>query len=140
MLDWNPNWDTGIPIIDQQHRQLLQALNKVTVFAEHSAPKVEVEQAFLSLVKLVQEHCKTEEALMEAVKYKAIIDHKLEHVFIIKRVRDYYDAYVQFQEKSVLENTVTLIQAHFSSGIEENLIKALKIFRYGANSDSILES
>jgi hemerythrin-like metal-binding protein len=78
-VEWDPAWETGIEIIDSQHRYLLEQLNGLV--AAHSAEDLEYEagRALVLLVEYVDFHFELEEAYMEVTAYPGFAEHKAEH-------------------------------------------------------------
>ena len=63
IFPWNDNFETGISIIDEQHRQLVQLLNELgQSVANHSRP-VELDRVFNRLTSYAEFHFKTEEGI-----------------------------------------------------------------------------
>jgi hemerythrin-like metal-binding protein len=79
MIEWNNGYTLGIPKIDQQHRILLDLINK---FIENQKDPENLHQTRLILTKLVnycKYHFKTEETLIEIFNYGHADNHKKEH-------------------------------------------------------------
>lgn len=60
---WNDNFATHIPIIDQQHQQLVALLNKLASSLVRLTDVVDIEQVFVDLIDYVDYHFKIEEAI-----------------------------------------------------------------------------
>lgn len=79
VLDWDKNLETGNPIIDGQHKDLIQMVNDL-----HQAilDRKSNEVLFATLEKLAlytQEHFRTEEGFMTRHNYPGIDKHKKKH-------------------------------------------------------------
>jgi len=93
VLIWNPEWETGIPLIDQQHRQLLGQFEMLLVAIREGNPGDQIPPLLAFLSDYVETHFSTEEKHMQATRYPGFIDHKVIHddmrVQVAKLVDDY---------------------------------------------------
>lgn len=87
---WTSDLNTGIEVIDSQHRQIVDYINQI-----HDAIDRNDEGLVLIVLDRLTEytisHFTFEENLMELAKYPLFPDHKLIHVNFAKRVRQYHD-------------------------------------------------
>jgi diguanylate cyclase (GGDEF)-like protein/hemerythrin-like metal-binding protein len=65
IFPWNANFDTGIAIIDEQHKKLIDLLNKLAVSLVHG-DDIEYKQIFGDLASYASYHFETEETIWEA--------------------------------------------------------------------------
>lgn len=65
IVPWNPSFDTGIPIIDEQHRQLVDLLNDLAGQYVHGADAQHALRILDALVDYAAYHFETEEALWQ---------------------------------------------------------------------------
>ena len=79
-IEWVENLNTGLDIVDRQHRKFFALVNKLlgTEEKEGSREKTVV-QAFDFLKRYIIAHLGVEETLMDEYKYDAIPDHKAAH-------------------------------------------------------------
>lgn len=76
LLTWNESYSVGVPVLDQQHKGLIEIINRL----ERSGTDSEqVSQAFRDLDRYVNEHFRQEEAMMEAANYPDLAEHRMEH-------------------------------------------------------------
>lgn len=69
-MRWKKEFETGIPIIDSQHKELFSIL---------SFPNMALQSELYKLIRILREHHKTEELLMELYGYTEIEIHKQQH-------------------------------------------------------------
>jgi hemerythrin len=87
-IEWNDNLDTGIEVIDNQHKRIVEYINKLEDTREnHSMEEVGV--VLDELVDYTLSHFAFEESLMEEAEYPFINAHKRVHQLFVKRVSDY---------------------------------------------------
>jgi hemerythrin-like metal-binding protein len=81
---WKPSYDTGIPEIDYDHRQLVGLVNELYEAMTQQHGYEIVNQTLDRLQEYARRHFVTEESFMRAGKYPQIADHEGEH----QRFRD----------------------------------------------------
>lgn len=87
-LVWLPEWETGHAVLDDQHRELVQAFNDL-VAAAHSHPgKDPPVKALDRLVSLAITHFATEESLMTQTGYAGAKEHQAVHALLTRQARD----------------------------------------------------
>jgi hemerythrin-like metal-binding protein/PAS domain S-box-containing protein/putative nucleotidyltransferase with HDIG domain len=65
VFPWNQNFVTGIDIIDQQHRKLVDMLNVLALSLGNESSSVEIESLIGELYRYAEYHFQTEEAVWE---------------------------------------------------------------------------
>ncbi len=91
-LTWRNDLNTGIEVIDTQHRRIVEMINQLheTQGQDRAAVGVVIE----ALVEYTVSHFAFEESLMEDAGYQFSRAHKRIHDLFIKRVSDYRARYV----------------------------------------------
>jgi hemerythrin len=88
LMTWNSKLDVGVAGIDQQHRKLVDILNRLND-AMHTGHGTDVLGAVLDdLVKYTANHFAFEEDLMRKHGYPAYPAHKKEHDDLVKTAVD----------------------------------------------------
>lgn len=82
-IEWNDELKTGIPIIDEQHQELIVMLNRVGRF---KCGKECFLDALAELKDYVNTHFKTEEDYMISINYPKYNEHKSCHDKFIKNL------------------------------------------------------
>lgn len=95
-IEWNDNLKTGIPIIDEQHQELIVMLNR---FGRFRCGKECFDEAFAELEDFANIHFKTEEDLMVTLNYPKYEEHKTYHDEFIKTVK-------KFKEKIISNENI----------------------------------
>lgn len=87
-IDWSPIYETGVRLVDDEHRQLVAILNEFhTAHVKNLGPVL----AFTTLNKLVryaEKHFSDEEGLMAKHHYPSATKHRLEHEKLLAQVFD----------------------------------------------------
>lgn len=89
-LIWTPDLDTGIEMIDEQHKQLVEYINQVYE-ANQSGDREQVGETILQLIEYTVKHFTEEEALMEAAGYPLLKPHKMVHQRFVDKVAQMHD-------------------------------------------------
>lgn len=88
ILPWNANFDTGIGIVDEQHRGLVDLLNTLVSHLAYQSDAPTIAQVCARLREYAQEHFTTEDAIwVEGLGDDAwVADHRREHDEFIARI------------------------------------------------------
>jgi hemerythrin-like metal-binding protein len=84
---WQSSNETGIPIIDEQHRGILSTINSLYYFLQHGDAQVAFEPTMDVLHQYTKLHFMTEEALMREAGYRAIDEHIILHKQFMDHIR-----------------------------------------------------
>jgi len=76
---WTENNNTGIPIIDEQHRGIISTINSLHYFMQTGHGEEIIKPTLITLEQYIAIHFKTEEALLEAANYPALEEHMALH-------------------------------------------------------------
>jgi hemerythrin-like metal-binding protein len=93
-IKWNNRYCTGIPTIDEEHKELIGILNKTIDAKRHSDNKEELKEVLEEMTKFALEHFKTEEAYMKKFNYPDYKYHSEEHYNFFTKTIAYFDRVV----------------------------------------------
>ena len=79
VLVWNPKWETGYPLIDEQHRELFRRLDLLMEAVPDGNPEAVAKDLLPYLMDYVDSHFRDEEALMAAAGYSLVDAHRALH-------------------------------------------------------------
>lgn len=85
---WESKLDTGIDVIDAQHRRIVDYINDLEV-AKAKLDKRLVNDVIEQLIDYTQSHFGFEEEMLEEAGYKFLKPHKKVHELFIRRVSDF---------------------------------------------------
>lgn len=97
---WVPEYNTGIDVIDDQHRRILDFINEIDEISS-TTDRERVKQILNNIIDYTQSHFTFEESLQEEAGYKYRVPHKRVHDLFIKRIESYRD---RFAEGHSIEN------------------------------------
>jgi hemerythrin len=87
LVEWGSRYATGIPLIDEQHQELIKLTN--TLF-EACLAGDQTAQVFKDTVRGVTDyinyHFSAEEKMLERIHYPELTEHKKQHAILAKQV------------------------------------------------------
>lgn len=89
-MTWISDWDTGIAVIDEQHKRIvdyINALEEAMVEQQHHL----VGRVLDALVDYTLSHFAFEESLQVEAHYELAVPHKAMHDMFIKRIGKYQE-------------------------------------------------
>lgn len=87
-LIWQDNLNTGIEVIDDQHRRIVEYINQLHD-ARMTGNRRAIGQVITATVDYTVSHFGYEESLMEEAGYEFVRAHKKVHELFIKRVAEF---------------------------------------------------
>ncbi len=122
-VEWDDRLSVGIAAIDDDHKRLLDLLNKLQTAAHYHTGEAFEREALDALVDYTKVHFKREEDLMQANEYPDFAAHKQQHEAMIgdvnKFVRDFeenregtIEAMCQYLKKWLLNHIAGTDQAY----------------------------
>jgi hemerythrin len=91
-IQWTNDLNTGIDVIDDQHRRIVDYINKLDLAISHSDVRL-VGNVLSALSDYCLSHLAFEESLMEEVSYPYLKQHKRTHYMFIQRLNKYQNKY-----------------------------------------------
>ena len=83
-MKWVPEYNTGIDVIDDQHRRILDYINEIDAI-DVNTDRERVKQILENIIDYTQSHFTFEESLQEEAGYKYRVPHKRVHDLFIKK-------------------------------------------------------
>ncbi len=83
---WKTQYETGIPIIDEQHKRLFGALDQVQGAVLDGSTRAEIRGLLQALVADTREHFQTEEAIMAHHGFPDLLTHIREHELLMEKL------------------------------------------------------
>lgn len=85
---WNNRFETGITVIDTQHKALFEAVNRLADSFKAGTSKQAVKDSMDFLVKYTVEHFQTEEKFMKDMGYPKLTSHMAEHAQLVAKATE----------------------------------------------------
>ncbi len=87
-IDWSKEYETGIEIIDEQHRRLFEYFTEIDRCVE-SGDAEKVSEVARGLIHYAISHNSFEESLMEKAQYEMLDAHRKTHASFAERAEGY---------------------------------------------------
>ena len=91
-ITWTEDLDTGIEVIDRQHRRIVDYINDLEL-ANTKHDREAVGRVLDDLVDYTMSHFAFEESLQEEAGYKYCKPHKKVHDLFIRRINEFVERY-----------------------------------------------
>ena len=85
---WSPDLDTGIPVIDQQHRRIVDFINDLEA-AQVLGNQEQIKQVIYDCIDYTLSHFAFEESMQEEAGYQYCKPHKKVHELFTRKVAEY---------------------------------------------------
>lgn len=92
-LVWSADLDTGIDVIDKQHRRIVDYINELHDARTGGHQKEDIGKVIDELVDYTLSHFAFEESLQEEAHYPFLKAHKKVHDLFVKRVGEYQERF-----------------------------------------------
>ncbi len=86
LIDWTDEFKTGIESVDNQHRKLVEIVNKFDEAAKKGKGSRIMNEILNDLIGYTTEHFADEEKLMEDAGYTNLKQHKSQHRQLLQKV------------------------------------------------------
>jgi hemerythrin-like metal-binding protein len=94
LFNWSAQYETGIFLVDTQHKKLVEAINTLHDAMKDGKGKEKAEATLTFLVDYTVQHFTAEEGLMKQKNYPDFVNHKAVHDKLIAEVKDMKTKYV----------------------------------------------
>lgn len=91
-IEWTLDLNTGIEVIDKQHRRIVDYINFLEI-AHEKQNREAIGQVLDDLVDYTLSHFAFEESLQEEAGYKYCKPHKRVHELFVRRVNEYQERF-----------------------------------------------
>ncbi|MFO1127955.1 MAG: bacteriohemerythrin [Rhodospirillales bacterium] len=113
---WREALSLGVPVIDQDHRRLIDLLNRLRLTGGGNDNEAAIGAVIVDLETHVQEHFQKEEMLMRLCGYPAYQEHCRMHRALTARVADFGARFrkdpAQFHRDALSEFLVHCVMVH----------------------------
>lgn len=120
-VEFDDSLVTGNKLIDAQHKEWIDKINKLVKCCEDGSGKVEAIKMLDYMADYAEFHFAAEEKLQEEAAYPGLAEHKAKHEAFKVAVHELHDMLVEEEGpseafvKAVQENVVTWVYNHIKS-------------------------
>lgn len=94
LIDWCDEFQIGLPEVDEEHRSLIDAINRLHRELAAGADVVQVTGAIGDIHAAIASHFALEEKEMTALRYDGYLAHKTDHERLLDEILDILDGVV----------------------------------------------
>lgn len=87
VAQWNSRFETGINLVDAQHKSLFEAVNRLAAALGSETMDASVKESLDFLAQYTLDHFQTEEHFMREMAYPGLAAHLAEHARLMNRVQ-----------------------------------------------------
>ena len=133
-MKWIPEYNTGIDVIDDQHKRILDYINEIVEISD-GTDRARVKQILDNIIDYTQSHFTFEESLQEEAGYNYRVPHKRVHDLFIKKIEFYRDRFEMGQSiegelhevsSKWLINHIQHDDADYVGAVKENMMGIIK--------------
>jgi hemerythrin-like metal-binding protein len=93
-IEWRPEFSTGVPEVDHEHRELIGWINRALVAAAPAAsPRAVAVELLGEIYAKISAHFALEERVMRELGYVHLAEHKQDHERLLDDILDIMDDY-----------------------------------------------
>jgi hemerythrin len=109
LIEWKDEFSVGISSIDEQHKSLIELLNKLVSQLGRPIDRKVTEEAVNKLLDYTVFHFSTEEYMMRKVEFPEYEAHKAEHEMLVKKATEFFKDFV-YQKADLTEDIVIFLR------------------------------
>jgi len=98
LLEWKEEYATGIEDVDDEHKDLIDVINRLHELLLADDAKLTVPAFFARLIDGVSAHFALEERIMGESAYPELAAHREDHERLLDEIRDLVEAFRQAEE------------------------------------------
>lgn len=91
--EWNNNLDIHVKEMNDEHKILIDLMNRLYDEAGSGKPKAVLQKTFLELVNYTRRHFQDEEQYMYSINYPGLPTHRLIHAKLLSQLDEHYEAF-----------------------------------------------
>jgi hemerythrin len=100
---WKEEYSVGVEKLDQQHRQILEIVDKMTRQAGTSTDPKIISEALTAMLQYARQHFTTEEELMAEHDYPETEQQKRQHSYFLKRTAELSIRAMEAKQSTAIE-------------------------------------
>lgn len=93
LIEWQSRFETGIPSVDYEHKELIGLVNQALERLEKSSGSAAASDILGEISVKISAHFALEEKIMRDARYPGFNGHKADHERLLDDIRDIMDAH-----------------------------------------------
>ncbi len=119
-LEWTPSMETGIDVVDRQHRELVEQVNRLVEAMRAGKGRKVVGEILSFLGRYAVEHFQTEEKIMEQGGYPDLDKHREVHEAFKK---DFGELAAEYDRSPTKLSLTIEVQRRVMAWLREHILK-----------------
>lgn len=91
LLEWKPEFETGIAAVDFEHQRMIELINEVLETLEGNPSRAAIGGLLGEIHARIASHFLLEEQIMRECRYDQYVVHKADHERLLEEIRDIMD-------------------------------------------------
>lgn len=112
LMEWGPEYEIGIKDIDMQHEKLVNIINQLNKIIVNNKSSDKIRMVLTELLDYTSYHFKTEEDIMDKIKYPEADRHKFIHKRLLDSVKEFT---VKFNAGQPIADDLMIFLKHWLS-------------------------
>ncbi len=108
-LQWHKGLEIGCPIVDSEHKKLMQTINEVADEIDNGSDSSTIREAIEKMIEYGLYHFQHEEALFLPTAYPYAKEHMAEHAAMRESIKKIHEAMITKQMTSEVAATDLLV-------------------------------
>ena len=109
VFDWSDDFNTGIPDIDKDHREIFSLINKLHDTSGTDLSQNDIEGVIAGLLAYVDRHFAREESLLSVVNYGDFESHSCTHKALAGQMKTYAERHKTHPETFDMDDFVDFL-------------------------------
>ncbi len=130
---WSPKYNVNIRVIDEQHRELVNILNRLCNAVTRREGNQAIAAILDALMSYTQTHFALEESLMQQAEFEDYEAHKLEHQKLIERFHELCTRHL-YEETPIYFEITSFLKAWLKEHLQVEVRKYSAALRQGGFS------
>ena len=93
VLEWRKEFETGVPDVDHEHRELVDLINRMHDEMATAEDRASTQEFLGEVFARIAAHFALEESIMRKHNYDEYAEHKAEHERLLDDIRDIMDEF-----------------------------------------------
>lgn len=94
-LEWKDKWSVGLDIVDDDHRKILQLINRLGEMRRNGQSKTGAASVIASVAAYTDYHFRREERILEAIDFPDLERHRAIHGRLKSKTNQYLQAVLE---------------------------------------------
>lgn len=118
IFKWSDEYDVGKKGLNDEHKQIIDLMNKLHTLNESAAAKEEISANIANLIKIAAQHFRDEEEYMRSIQYPDYDRHKQVHEELMLQLTEQKKAFESWDSGELTDAFFSFLRFWFFSHIQ----------------------